>query len=142
MPVIDPSTNLGKVRLRCGDWADLPLLPNEVIESALSESNNSVPKAASLCAQYILAMLTSRTHRKLAQLETWGNEQFENYVKFIQMTILNPNLAAIAPIPYAGGTDTEHPLIQFQKDWAANYQGGTQSEQLHRDANRGFCLKF
>lgn len=117
MPVIDPTTPLGKVRLRTGDWQDLPILPDAVIENALLDCQNSVPRASALCAQYILATLTAKTHKKLSQIETWSGEQFNNYVKFLQMTVLNPHMMTTAPIPYAGGTDETHPLIQFMKDW-------------------------
>lgn len=121
MPIIDPSTSIGKIRLRIGDWGDLPLLPDSVIQSALDDNQGNVPRAAALCAQYVLATLTAKTHRKLAQIETWGNEQFDNYVKFIKTTILNPHLASVAPIPYGGGTDTEHPLIKFTREWNEQY---------------------
>lgn len=134
MTIIDPSTPVGKIRLRCGDWSDLPILPDSVIESALVDCNNNLYRASSLCAQYILATLTAKTHRKMQMVETWGNERFENYVKFIKLTILNPNLSEIAPVPYTGTVDEEHPLIKFTQDWNKNYIGGTQSDQLARDA--------
>lgn len=122
MPTIDPTTPLGKVRLRVGDWADLPILPDSVINAALTDNDNNVPRASALCAQYILGTLTAKTHRKLAQLETWSNEQFDNYVKFLKMTILNPNLMATAPVPYVNVDEEEqHPLIQFVEDWNESY---------------------
>lgn len=121
MPIIDPSTPLGKVRLRVGDWQDLPILPDTVIESALSDCQDSVPRASALCAQYILATLTFKTHRKLAQLETWSNEQFEHYVEFLKMTVLNPNLMSTSPVPYTGNIETDHPLIQFVEEWNESY---------------------
>lgn len=120
MTIIDPTTPLGKIRLRIGDWQDLPLLPDSVIESALVDCNNNIPRAAKLCAQYILAMLTSKTHKKMAQLETWSDQQFDNYVKFIQMTILNPHLMDVSPIPYVN-TETEHPLIEFSREWNESF---------------------
>lgn len=120
MAVLDPSTPLGKIRLRIGDWRDLVILPDAVIQSALVDCNDNVPRAAALCAQYILATLTAKTHRKLQQLETWSGEQFDNYVKFLKMTVLNPNLMTTAPVPYVN-TDETHPLIQFVEDWNADY---------------------
>jgi hypothetical protein len=121
MTVIDPSTPLGKVRLRTGDWSDLPILPDAVIQSALTDCQESVPRASALCAQYILATLAFKTHRKLAQLETWSNEQFEHYVDFLKTTVLNPNLMATAPIPYTGMVEVDHPLIKFVEEWNAEY---------------------
>lgn len=126
MPVLDPTTSLGKIRLRIGDWHDLVILPDAVINAALADCNNNVPRAASLCAQYILATLTSKTHKKMAQLETWSGEQFDNYVKFLRTTILNPNMMDIAPIPYVN-TLTEHPLIEFVEQWNDEFVNVTPS---------------
>ena len=119
--VIDPSTPVGKIRLRVGDWQDLPILPDDVINSALSDCQDNIPRAAALCAQYILATLTAKTHRKIPQIETWANEHFDNYVKFLKLTVLNPNLMSTSPIPYSGAVETEHPLIAFQDEWNEAY---------------------
>lgn len=118
---IDPTTPLGKVRLRIGDWSDLPILPDSVITAALADCQDNIPRASALCAQYILATLTSKTHKKLAQLETWSGEQFSNYVKFLQMTVLNPHMMAIAPIPYVGDRDKIHPIQEFLESWPEGY---------------------
>lgn len=118
---IDPTTPLGKIRLRTGDWADLPILPDAVIESALTDCQDNVPRAAALCAQYILGTLTAKTHRKLSQIETWSGEHFNNYVKFLQMTVLNPHMMSTAPVPYTGTVDEDHPLMTFQSEWNAAY---------------------
>lgn len=127
MPVIDPTTNLGRVRLRIGDWADIPMLPDSVITATLDDCQQNVPRAASQCAQYVLATLTSKTHKKLSQIETWSGEQFNNYVRFLQMTILNPHLSQVAPIPYVGGSGglEVSELVQFMQDWKDGYQPGS-----------------
>jgi hypothetical protein len=118
--VLDPTTSLGKIRLRIGDWSDLPILPDVVIQSALTDCQDNVPRAAALCAQYVLATLTAKTHKKLANIETWSSEQFENYVKFIKLTILNPHNMSISPVPYVNSTG-DNPLIAFAKYWNAQY---------------------
>lgn len=123
MATVDPSTAVGKIRLRVGDWHDLPILPDSVIQSALTDCNDNIPRAAALCAQYILATLTAKTHRKLSNLEVWSNEQFDNYVKFIKLTILNPHLMSVAPVPYVGDRDKDHPLIKFTEQWNSEYAG-------------------
>jgi hypothetical protein len=117
MTVIDPTTSLGKVRLRTGDWQDIVILPDAVINSALSDCDGSVARASQLCAQYILATLSSNTHRKIPQFETWGNEYFEQYLKFIKATINNPNFMDISPLPYGGGTSETHPIMAFMEQW-------------------------
>lgn len=123
MTIVDPSTSLGKVRLRIGDWSDLPILPDVVITSALDDCQSNVPRAAALCAQYILATLTAKTHRKLAQLETWSSEQFDNYVAFLKLTVLNPHMMTTSPVPYTGMAQIDHPLMKFIDDWNADYVG-------------------
>lgn len=122
---LDPTTPIGKVRLRIGDWSDLPILPDAVIASALEDCQNNVVRAASLSAQYVLATLTAKTHKKLSQIEVWSSEQFDNYVKFLKLTVLNPHLASVAPVPYVGERDLEHPLQTFMDEWKAGYSPGT-----------------
>lgn len=124
MPVIDPSTPIGKIRLRTGDWSDLPILNDATIQSALTDCGDNVPRAAQLCAQYILATLTFKTHKKLSTVEVWSGEQFDNYVTFLKTTVLNPNLMSVAPIPYGFGDET-HPLIEFVETWNEEFNGIT-----------------
>lgn len=125
MPAIDPTTPIGKVRLRIADWQDIPILPDSVIQSTLDDNSGNVYRAASICAQYILGILSSKTHKRLSQLETWSGEQFSNYLKFLQTTILNPHLAPIAPIPYSGvANDSDGDLQRFIEDWKNGYKAG------------------
>lgn len=123
--VLDPTSPLGRVRLKIGDYSDTPILPDAVIYAALVDCNDNINRASALCAQYILGALTAKTHKKLAQLETWSAQQFDNYVKFLQLTILNPNLTTVAPVPYAGAGDEDHPIEQFVKDWKDGYKEGS-----------------
>lgn len=133
--IIDPTTPLGKIRLRIGDWSDLPILPDVVIASAITDCQGNVPRAAQLCAQYILATLTAKTHRKMSNLETWSGEQFDNYVKYIKMTILNPHLMSISPVPYAGDSDMS-PMNEFINYWNSAYT--TQGQDLFSAVDGGF----
>src|SRR5206468_6255571 len=98
--ILDPTTPIGKVRLRVGDYSDLALMPDEVYQSALADSSNSIPKASVLVAQYILGLLTAQHHQKLAQIEVFGAEWFQNYLTFVKSTILNPNFMDLQPMPY------------------------------------------
>lgn len=147
MAILDPTTPVGKMRLRVGDYSDLPLMPDSVYTSALSDCNNSVPKASVLVAQYILGMLTAQTHQKLQQIEVFGAEWFQNYLAFVKATIMNPNFMDITPMPYVAqvknefGEVVEMPLVQFQKDWNNNYVSTTQTQDMHLTAfaaNTGF----
>lgn len=135
--IIDPTSNIGKCRLRCGDFTDFPILPDEVYESVLSDSTNNVPKASRILAQYILAALAGRIHERLGTVEVFGNQYFEQYVTFLKTTILNPNFMDFAPIPYGAGIETEHALLKFREDFNDNYSGGTQSELMSLTAYHG-----
>lgn len=117
---IDPTTDVGKVRLRIGDWADIPVLPDAVIQSALTDKKGSVPQASAICAQYILGILSSGTHRKMGQLETWGAERFTNYLAFLKATILNPHLMDISPLAYNNTTEG-NPILEFVAEWNEEY---------------------
>lgn len=135
MALVNPNSPVGMIRLRIADWSDIPILSDEVIQSALDQNQGNVPRAAKLCAQYVLGSLTSKVHRKMGlQLEVFGAEWYKNYKDFLVLTIMNPNFMEISPIPYnVNGTDL-HPLIQFQKDWNLNYASVTQSTVMHWDA--------
>ena len=132
---VDPTTSVGKIRLRIGDWADLPILPDAVIAEALIDCDANVPRAASLCAQYILGTLTTKTHRKLANIEVWSNEQFDNYVKFIKLTILNPHTMSLSPVPYTASM-TVNPMTTFASDWNAAYGTAGKINHLYAEIER------
>lgn len=128
MTILDPTSNIGKMRLRCGDFSDLPIMPDEVYQSALEDCNGYMPLAVKLVCQYILASLTGQTHQKLAQVEVYGAEWFHNYKEFIKLTILNPNFMQTVPTPY--GACGKLPIAEFQNDWNKLY-GITESQQNH-----------
>jgi hypothetical protein len=135
MTVIDPSTDLGKLRLRCADFSDLVYLPDAVYLQTLADNNNSLPISAKICATYILGMLSFKTHRKIGlQLENWSGEAFTQYKEYLLLIVSNPNFMDISPIPYNVNGTTLHPLIKFQEDWNSNYAQITQSQQLAMDA--------
>lgn len=128
---IDITTNTGKLRLKVGDYQDLPILPDEVYIQTLADNDNNINRSAQTIAGYIAAILSQRTHERMSFLEVWGAEAYKNYMDFIKGIILNPNMAGVSPIPYNGATAGEvNPLIQFQQDWNDAYSRLTDSEQL------------
>jgi hypothetical protein len=129
MPVIDPSTDVGKLRLRCGDWQDLVWLPDTVYVQTLADNDGNLARAAKTCAVYILGMLSFRTHRKMAQLENWSNEAYSQYKDFLLLTVANPTFMDISPIPYSA-TAEFNPILSFQRDWNCNFTNGTEAQQL------------
>lgn len=134
--ILDPTTNVGKLRLRVGDYSCVPIMPDEVYVSALQDTSNNLPRATKLMARYILGSLTGQTHQKLVQIEIFGNQHFEQYKKFIETTVLNPNFMDYTPLPYTPvtldeyGNEVEVPLIQFQKEWNENWRAPTDSQSL------------
>lgn len=130
---LDPTSNIGKLRLRVADYSDLPLLPDSVYESTFNDNNGNLPKTAKVIATYILGMLSHKTHRKMNQLEVWGAEAFNNYRQFLLLTVKDPAFMDCSPIPYSSISET-NPLIQFQESWNRNYYCGTENQQLNMSA--------
>jgi len=142
MAILDPTTDIGKMRLRCGDFSDIPIMPDSVYTSALADCDGYLPRACVLVCQYILAALTGQTRQSLAQVEVFGAEWFQNYLAFVKATILNPHLMLTLPIPYAstftdirGQSIDKLPMQEFQEDWNKSYSGWTETEQTHAFAD-------
>lgn len=117
--ILDLSNPVSLMRLRCGDTRDLPLLTDEVYESALQQKKGNVKAASILCAQYILATLAFKTHSKMMQLEVWGAEAFKNYKEYLVMVVKDPDFSGISPIPFS--QEGVSPITKFQKDWDKQY---------------------
>lgn len=130
MPAIDPTTDIGKLRLRLGDWRCVTWLPDTVYQQTLVDCNNNLTKAASTLAQYILAILSHGTRSKLAQLESYDNQAFEQYRQFIIDTVSNPAIMNISPLAIVTGADEDNKLIEFSKLWNNGYPTGTSYEVL------------
>lgn len=134
MASLDLSNQIDQIRLRVGDYLDLPYLPDSAYQHALDQTENNITRATILCAQWILAQLAFGAHRKMTQLEVYGNQMFDQYKQYLMLIIRDPMVSQNCPIPYAGGITTPNPLIQFTEDWNANYVGGTQSDLLEDQA--------
>lgn len=132
--IIDPTSNIGKLRLRVADYSDLPIFPDSVYQSVLDDSAGNLPKAAKTIAGYILGALSHKTHRKMAQLEVWGSEAFHNYKSFLALTITSPEFMDLSPIPYSS-TGERSSLIDFQETWNRNFYAGTEAQQFHSTAS-------
>lgn len=120
--MIDFSTNIGKLRLKVGDFQDLSILPDSVYLQTLTENENNINRSSKIIAGYIAAILSQRSHEKVSFLEIWGAEAFDNYMIFIKNIILNPSMSGVSPIPYGFNEGTISPIIKFQNNWEASYQ--------------------
>lgn len=127
--IIDPTTSLGRVRLRIADTGDLAYLCDAVIQTTLDDHGGNVLQASKTCAMYILGMLSHKTHRKLAQLEVWGNEAFAAYKDFLLLTYTRPEFMDFSPVPYSSSAEFS-PILDFQKSWNKNFSRGTEAQQL------------
>ena len=128
---IDYTSSVGKVRLRIGDVGDLPFLPDGVIQGAVEDNGNNLPAAAQLCAQYILAQLAFRGHKKMAQMEIFGSDVFNQYRTFLIDTVSNPVFMSSSAIPYLVTTTEKGKLEQLVSDWNNCWQTPTVSERMH-----------
>lgn len=126
--IIDANTDLGRLRLRVADFGDIALLPDSVYSQTLEDKGGNLNAAAKTCALYILGILSQRTHRKLAQLEIWGAEAFQNYRDFLLLTVSNPALMDCSPIPYSSA-EAFSPILDFQKNWNKGF-AQTEAQQL------------
>ena len=131
--IIDPTSNIGKLRLRVADYSDLPIYPDNVYQAVLDDCGGNLPKAAKTLAGYILGALSQRTHRRMGTLEVWSNEQFENYKAFLILTTKEPAFMDLSPIPLSV-TGEANPLIQFQDTWNRNFYSGTADQHNNLSA--------
>ena len=135
MAVIDPSTNIGKLRLRLADWRDIQWLPDAVYQQTLDDTSNNLTASTRVLAQYILAILSQGTRSKLGILESYDNQAFEQYRQFIIDTVSNPAIMNINPIAIQCGDTTQpNPLIDFQDIWNAGYVSGTVNQDMQEFA--------
>ena len=135
MATIDPTTNIGKLRLRLADWRDVQWLPDSVYQQTLDDNNNNLTACARILSQYILAILTQSTRSKLGILESYDNQAFEQYRQFIIDTVSNPAIMNLNPVALQGGDTTQpNPLIDFQSLWNAGYVQGTVNQDMQEYA--------
>ena len=128
--MIDPSTDIGRLRLRLGDYRDLTLLPDTVYQQTLTDCNNNLTKATSTLAQYILAILSHGTRSKMGIIESYDDQAYKQYRQFIIDTVNNPAIMNISPLAVVTGADEENPLIEFSKMWNNAYTAGTSYTKL------------
>lgn len=132
--LIDYATPVGKLRCRLGDITDLPFLPDSIYQAVYDENDSNLNRAVIVCGQMILAQLSFKTHRKLAQLEVWGESGFKQFKEFLMLTVKDPAFMNISPIPYSASGTALHPLLQFASDWNKGFPI-TNSQQLAHDAS-------
>lgn len=87
-----------------GDASDI--LSDEEIQYFLDKNKNSIKKASLDSAKTVLFILSQQVHeRSGTELELYGNQWFENYMKSLELYINNPNFSITidSAKAYAGG---------------------------------------
>lgn len=103
MAVINYDSAIDRVRLAVADVQDIQMLPDTVYEKILEQNNNNEVTATRIIAGIILGLLSPGTRCRLDRIETYGNQYFENYLKFIEKVINNPTGIYSSAGIYAAG---------------------------------------
>lgn len=106
MAVLDLENSLeDRVRLAVGDSTDLPIFPDSVYTYLLTKHNNNENAAVKEAAYLILGQLTQETRSRLDRLEFFGQQKFDNYIRFIREVIKSPHGIYSSAGIYAAGID-------------------------------------
>jgi hypothetical protein len=75
-------------------------------------------------------MLTRNTKTKLAQLESYDNQTFDQYKQFLILTTKDPAFMSFNPLVNSSTSNADNKLIQFQNYWNAGYFAGTSWDDM------------
>lgn len=101
--VIDMTSPIGRIRVKVGDTADVPILPDNVYEFYFKENKENEKATVREVAYVILGVLSQNTRQRLDRIETFGQQAFDQYLKFIQQVINNPTTVLTTSGGYFGG---------------------------------------
>lgn len=101
----DPTNIIDRVRIKIGDIDPYnPLVEDIWYTYYLDEYDQNENKTALEVAKNVLARYSSYAREREGQVEIYGSEVFDNYLKWLKYTISNPDFGFLgAPVPYAGG---------------------------------------
>jgi hypothetical protein len=136
--IIDPNTLIGQLRLALGDWRDLPVLSDDIYQSALDKYNNNFKAARALCGQYILATLSFDSDAKMGIIISYGSQVYNQYKDYLLLVLKDPAFNGVCPLPYVAGADCLHPILQFKEDFTNAQNRPTSDERLHQIASGPF----
>jgi len=103
----DPTIARDRIRLMIGDTDPVIALVDDAwYDYYLTQYNNNEKTTAIEIAKKILAMYANNASReRVDQVERYGQEQFDSYLKWLKDLISDPNLGLLgAPMPYLGGS--------------------------------------
>lgn len=101
----DPQNPLDRMRLKVGDTdVDNEYLSTEWYAYFYNKLDGNETLASVECAKAILARFTGSTREVVDQVEIYGNDQFRNYLLWLEKFISDPNISGLrSPVPFAGG---------------------------------------
>ena len=101
----DPANNpIDRIRLNVGDiWDDFEMLADADYQYFLDAAGGNENRATMDAARAILFKLTRMTRERTGDIDVYGSEWFNNYMKALQLILKDPNIAISLAVPYAGG---------------------------------------
>lgn len=101
----DPANNpIDRIRLNVGDiWDDMEMLADADYQYFLDAANGNENRATMDAVRAILFKLTRMTRERTGDIEVYGGDWFNNYMKALQLILKDPNISISLAVPYAGG---------------------------------------
>lgn len=101
----DPANNpIDRIRLNVGDiWDDMEMLADADYQYFLDAANGNERRATMDAVRAILFKLTRMTRERTGDIEVYGGDWFNNYMKALQLILKDPNISISLAVPYAGG---------------------------------------
>ena len=104
---IDFTTPEGRIRLRVGDTQDVQIFEDDIYTECYQKNNENENATIREMAYYILGYLAQNTRERLDRIEYYGQEAFENYLKFLNVLIKDPRTSMSITGVYCGGLSKE-----------------------------------
>jgi hypothetical protein len=101
----DPRNNpIDAIRLNTGDvWDDMEYLTDADYEYYLVRNKGSESRTTLDAMRAILFKLSRGARERAGDIEVYGSEYFDNYLKALTLFLKNPDFTLALAVPYAGG---------------------------------------
>lgn len=81
---VNLATPEGQLRFEVGDTMDVPIMSDAEYTYILSKHSNIVADSVLDALYAILARMSFKTRQRLDRIEFYGNQAFEQYMKFVE----------------------------------------------------------
>jgi len=93
-----------RLRLVTGDvWDDMEYLTDVDYQYYLDRNDSNERRAGLDAMRAILFKLSRGARERAGDIEVYGSEYFNNYLKALMLVLRNPDIALSLAVPYAGG---------------------------------------